>query len=210
MTCGQAVLGFGVVAALLTIVPGVDTSLVLRSAFTRSRGYAWATALGILTGTIVWGVAAAAGATAILAASEVAYRIVGLAGAVYLVGLGVWFVLRSFKRVPDEQALPTPSGGIGHGWAMGLMTNLLNPKVGVFYLATIPQFLPGGVSPLVMGVVLAGVHNLLGLVWFGAIIGAGTALAPRLRSAAFVRWLDRVTGGVLLFFGARLLWDARN
>ena len=210
MTFGQAVLGFGVVAALLTIVPGVDTSLVLRSAFTRSRGYAWATALGILTGTIVWGVAAAVGATAILAASEVAYRIVSLAGAVYLAGLGVWFVLRSFKRIPDEQALPTPSGGIGHGWAMGLMTNLLNPKVGVFYLATIPQFLPSGVSPLVMGVVLAGVHNLLGLVWFGAIIGAGTALAPVPRSAAFVRWLDRVTGGVLLFFGARLLWDARN
>ena len=72
MTFEQAILGFSVVAALLTVVPGVDTALVLRSSISHSRGYSWATALGVLAGVVAWGIAAAVGASALLAASETA------------------------------------------------------------------------------------------------------------------------------------------
>ncbi len=210
MTVLEAVLGFAVVAALLTVIPGLDTALVLRSSLTRSRSYAVATALGIQTGVMAWGIAAAVGATALLAVSEVVYEIVRLAGAAYLVGLGVWLVVASFRRHPaDQTEPPAVRGGLARGWAIGAVTNLLNPKVGVFYLATIPQFVPDGASPLAMGALLAGVHCVLGLTWFTILIAGSTALGARLRTPRFVRGIDRVTGGVLVAFGAKLALDTR-
>lgn len=211
MTVGEALLGFAVMVGLLTIIPGIDTTLVLRSALTRTRRYAWATATGISTGTILWGVAAAAGATALLAASSIAYQVVSIAGALYLAGMGLSFLLRSFRRpaAEAEAAVPEPTGGVRHAWAIGLTTNLLNPKVGVFYLATIPHFIPPGTSPLLMGALLALVHAALNIAWSGVIILAGSTLGRRLRSPLFLRWLDRVTGGVLLAFGVRMALDSR-
>lgn len=219
MSFEQAVLGFAVVATLLTILPGVDSALVLRGSIVHDHRYAWATSAGILTGVMFWGLAAAAGATAILAASEVAYRIVSLAGALYLFWMGLSFIVKSFRHrddSPDEDAGARVADAAlrnerspWRGFRTGLTTNLLNPKVGVFYLAMIPQFMPAGVPPLVMGAVLALVHIALSIVWFGVLIFAGQAIGPRLSSARFLRWLDRVTGGALLAFGAKLLIDAR-
>lgn len=206
----QAVLGFAVVAGLLTLVPGVDTALVLRTSLTRGRPEAFAAMAGIQAGTLLWGAAAGMGATALLAASEVAYRALTLLGAIYLVYLGI----RLLVRRPSAQDVDTSATGRRRGllgaWGTGLLTNLLNPKVGVFYLATIPQFVPDGVSPLVMGVVLAAVHCVLGAVWLGTIAVAGSAVGRRLRSAALMRWVDRVTGGVLVLMGARLALNARG
>ena len=88
MTVTSALLAFSAVAALMTLIPGVDTALILRSAITRGRGEAMLAGLGICTGVFVWGVAAAAGASAILAASALAYQILTYAGAAYLVFLG--------------------------------------------------------------------------------------------------------------------------
>jgi len=210
MTVLEAVLGFAIVAALLTVIPGLDTALVLRSSLTRSRSYAVATALGIQAGTMVWGIAAAVGATALLAVSEIAYQVLSVAGAVYLVGLGVALLVASFRGHRIAHAdLPVARGGVVRGWTIGVVTNLLNPKVGVFYLATIPQFVPAGTSPLAMGALLAGVHCVLGLTWFAAIIFGSSVIGPRLRTPQFVRWIDRITGGVLIGFGAKLAFDTR-
>jgi threonine/homoserine/homoserine lactone efflux protein len=207
----NAVLGFAVVAGLLTIIPGLDTAQVLRSSLSRSRGHAFATASGIQTGTMIWGIAAAAGATALLAASQLAYRLVSLAGAAYLVWIGATLLIKSFRpqHPLDEGDAVAPHGSAWRGWANGTVTNLLNPKVGVFYIATIPQFVPHGVSPLAMGALLAGVHCFLGMVWFTGIIVGASAVKPRLQSARFLRWLDRITGGVLILFGAKLAVSAR-
>jgi threonine/homoserine/homoserine lactone efflux protein len=210
MTIPEAALGFAVVAGLLTVIPGLDTALVLRSGLTRSRGYAYATAAGIQTGVMVWGIAAAVGVTALLTFSEVAYEVVSIAGAVYLVGLGVWLLGSGFRATHEPQAvaLPAVKGGAVRGWAVGTVTNLLNPKVGVFYIATIPQFVPDGVSPLLMGTLLAAIHCGLGMVWFTAIILGSAAVGPRLRAPGFVRWIDRVTGGMLIAFGVKLAIDS--
>lgn len=210
VTIPEALLGFAVVAALLTVIPGPDTALVLRSSLTRSRSYAFATAGGIQVGTIIWGAAAGAGATALLAASETAYRTMALLGAAYLVWMGISMLVSSLRaQVTIDHAPSIPQGLAWRGGVMGLTTNLLNPKVGVFYLATIPQFVPTGVQPLVMGVLLALVHCVLGMTWSTMWVIGGSALGPRLRSATFVRWIDRITGGVLIAFGARLAFAAR-
>lgn len=101
------------------------------------------------------------------------------------------------------------SNSLSRGWTVGLMTSLLNPKLGVFYIATIPQFQATGVSPLVMGMLLAAVHCVLGLAWCTLLIFGASAAGARLRSVSFVRWVDRVTGGALIAFGARLAFASR-
>lgn len=209
MTVGQALLLFAIVAGLLTLVPGIDTALVVRSVLTRGRAYAFGTALGILSGALLWGAAAAVGASALLAASALAYRLLTLAGAVYLVYLGVALLVRSFRRGPDEPAADPPPASLTRAYLTGLGTNLLNPKVGAFYVATIPQFIPHGTIPVLMGLGLAAVHAVLTLVWFTVLILGGGAASRLLRSARAVRIIDRATGAVLIAFGIRLVLDPR-
>jgi len=212
VTVLQALLAFALVAGLLTLVPGLDTALVLRSTVTRSRSHGLAALGGIQVGTLVWGAAAAGGAAALLAASQTAYRALTLAGAAYMVWMGASMLWRSFRSPRDAAAevdVPLPTGGRWRDFGLGLSTNLMNPKVGVFYVAAIPQFVPDGVNPLLMGLLLALVHCVLGTAWLSLVVlGAGWA-GPRLRRSGVVRWVDRVTGGVLVLFGARLAATAR-
>jgi threonine/homoserine/homoserine lactone efflux protein len=217
VTIGQALLSFSVVAALLTVIPGLDTALVLRAAVSRGRGHAVAAALGIGAGCLAWGVAAAVGASALLVASETAYRLLTLAGAVYLVGLGAHLLWTSFRRPgvasDDGDALAAaPSadrGSLWVSWLTGLGTNILNPKIGVFYVATIPQFIPDGTSPLLMGILLAVVHNLIGMAWFAFVIAGAGFMTRTLGRSRFARVADRVTGVVLVGFGLRLALQHR-
>lgn len=198
-------------AGLLTLVPGIDTALVLRSSITRSRGYAFATALGISTGAMIWGVAAAVGVSALLAASEIAYRALTLAGAAYMVWLGASLLWKSRAKAgaeatPSEAAAVQVAGNgqLVRGWATGAGTNLLNPKVGVFYIATIPQFIPAGTSPLLSGVVLAGVHCLLTMAWFTLLIFGSQLASKWLKGPRSIKVVDRITGTVLVGFGLKL------
>ncbi|TDC50083.1 LysE family translocator [Jiangella ureilytica] len=214
MTIGQALLSFSVVAALLTVIPGLDTALVLRAAVSRGRGHAVAAALGVGAGCLAWGVAAAVGASALLVASETAYRLLTLAGAVYLVGLGAHLLWTSLRRRPASddplEAADVPErGSLWVSWLTGLGTNILNPKIGVFYVATIPQFIPEGTSPLLMGILLAVVHNLIGMAWFAFVIAGAGFMARTLGRSRFARVADRVTGVVLVGFGLRLALQHR-
>ncbi len=214
MSVASAVGGFTVLAALLTVVPGLDTALVLRSAVTQSRRHAFATALGINTGALVWGVGAALGVSALLTASAMAYVAVRIAGAVYMVWLGVR-LLRQAIRGDGADAQEAVSAGVGtpagagRAWTRGLLTNLLNPKVGAFYVAVLPQFIPTGTSPLLMGALLALIHDGLGLVWFSALIAAAATMRKVLHHPTAGRAIDGLTGSVLIGFGAKLGLSAR-
>lgn len=145
------------------------------------------------------------GAAALLAASELAFRLVTLIGAAYICFLGVMLIVQSFRQ--ETAAGPWASAATGpvwRGFLAGVWTSLLNPKVGVFYLATIPQFIPQGYWPLGMGLLLAAVHAALALVWFGLII-AGAGFARRwFEDARRLRVIDRVAGTILVGFGVRL------
>nr|WP_269330245.1 LysE family translocator [Kineosporia babensis] len=192
-------------------MPGLDTALVLRSAAAHGRAHAFATALGINTGALIWGVAAAAGATALLTASETAYTVLRFAGAGYLVWMG-FGLLRSLWRRSASVELGAAVEGRPRllvSYRRGMTTNLLNPKIGVFYMAMIPQFIPEGTSHLLMGVLLALVHDIEGMVWFTALIlgveRIGAVLRRlRVRRRTAQRSLDGVTGVVLIGFGVDL------
>ena len=210
MTLGTAVLAFAVVAAALTVTPGLDTALVLRAALTRGRREATATAGGIVAGLFVWGAAAAVGVSALVATSRLAYDVLRWAGAAYLVWFGLRLLVRALRPGPDPGR---PEGADGaSAWRaarLGLTTNLLNPKVGVFYAALLPQFLPAGSDPLLVGLLLAGVHAVLSVAWFALLIGLASASSRWLRRPATVRAIDGVTGATLIGFGARLALSAR-
>ncbi|WP_461189415.1 LysE family translocator [Arthrobacter sp. Z4-13] len=211
MTLPQAVFSFALVAGLLTLVPGLDTALVLRSSISKTRRFAFSTALGISTGAMIWGIAAAVGVSALLAASEFAYRILTIAGAAYMIWLGLSLLRKSLREgnaattTASDAAVPAVGkDDLFKGWLTGTGTNLLNPKVGVFYIATIPQFIPAGASPLLVGVLLAGVHCILTMVWFTLLI-FGTGYASRwLKGARSIRIIDSITGSVLVAFGLKL------
>lgn len=211
MTLAGAVVGFGLIALLLTITPGLDTALVLRAAITRSRRDAFATAVGVIGGVLAWGAAAAVGVSALLAASTVAYDVVRLVGAAYMLWLGgriLWRAIRHAAAAADEVG----AGGSVGAWRSaraGLLTNLLNPKVGAFYISALPQFLPAGSSPLGVGLLLAAVHALLSLGWFAALILGARAMRRWLQRPRVSRTVEGTTGVVLIGFGCRLALSGR-
>ncbi|MDI6098587.1 LysE family translocator [Actinoplanes sp. NEAU-A12] len=206
MDLTDAVLSFAVLGALLTITPGLDTALVLRAAITMGRGPAFATALGVGAGALAWGAAAAVGASALLAASNVGYTVLRVAGAIYMIYLGVRMIRDALRR--DRASLEAEAGRVvATFWSTfgrGLLTNLLNPKVGAFYLAVLPQFVPEGADPLTTGLLLALVHDVEGLLWFTMIILGARAARGYLARRAVRRTVDAGTGVVLLGFGVRL------
>ena len=209
MTTAQALIAFGIAAGLLTITPGLDTALVLRTAAAEGWRRAGMTALGIGLGCLAWGAAAAFGAGALLVASHAAYTALKWAGAAYLVWLGV-NLLRKPRSGLDTGASETPaSGGLVAALAKGFWNNLLNPKVGVFYVSFLPQFIPTGASPAAFGLLLASMHVVMGLAWAGGLILATAPIARALRRPGVVRWLDRVTGGVFVAFGVRIALERR-
>jgi threonine/homoserine/homoserine lactone efflux protein len=209
VTLGAAVLSFAVVAMALTVTPGLDTALVLRAALTRSRREAAAAAGGIVAGLFVWGAAAAVGVSALLTVSEPAYDVLRYAGAAYLAWFGGRLLVRALRPGPGDQPEGAADGSAWRAARTGLATNLLNPKVGVFYVALLPQFLPAGSDPLLVGLLLAGVHALLSVVWFALLIGLASALSRWLRRPATVRAIDGATGATLVGFGVRLAFAGR-
>ena len=198
------------VAGLLTIVPGLDTAMVLRSAVSLGRRHGFATALGVSTGALIWGAAAAVGVSALLYASTEVYMAVRIAGAVYMVWLGSRLLLRALLGAAHEPlADPVSSRAIGHSWARGLLTNLLNPKIGAFYVAVLPQFIPAHDSHLAVGLLLALVHDLEGLVWFTAIILGSHSVRTMLARRSVRRAIDGATGATLIGFGLKLGLSAK-
>lgn len=213
-----SLISFAAVAGLLTITPGLDTALVLRAAIRDGRRHAFVTALGIGSGSLVWGAAAALGVTALLTASTLAYSAIRLTGAAFLLWLGgrlLWTTLRPRVRRDaqlsgDGLAASPAAGTLWNSWRRGVLTNLLNPKIGMFYVMALPAFLPASgshLSQLSMGVLLALVHDVEGLLWFSAIIVSVDRARRWLQAERTQRVVDAVTGSVLVGFGATVAVD---
>lgn len=211
-----ALLAFTLAAAVLTVTPGLDTALVLRTAVVEGPGRALVAGLGICTGLFGWGLLVSAGLGALLAVSELAFDVLRIAGALYLLYLGTRLLLR--LRAPVSPMTVERKAGEDRAidaeqrrWFIrGLLTNLLNPKVGAFYVTFLPQFIPAGVNVVGFSLLLAAIHAVEGVLWFALLTRASTAARRWLVRPTVQRTLDGVTGGLFLLFGVRLAVEYRH
>ncbi|RXU68162.1 lysine transporter LysE [Pseudomonas protegens] len=206
MSITENLLTFTLAATLLTLTPGLDTALVLRTATVEGKHQALRAALGINAGCLLWGAAVAFGLGAVIAVSELAFNLLKYCGAAYLAWLGLNMLLR-----PRRSFAPAnPDGNPGTHWFLkGLLGNVLNPKVGIFYVSFLPQFIPQG-QPLVLWTFgLVSIHVVLGLIWSLLLIGATRSLSGVLQREKVIQWMDRTTGMIFVLFAARLALSRR-
>jgi threonine/homoserine/homoserine lactone efflux protein len=210
MTIEQALLSFTVTAGLLTIAPGLDTALVLRTAAVEGRKQAMLAGIGICFGCLLWGVAASFGLSALLAVSGFAYKALRIVGAIYLGYLGIKLLIHAFASTSSNSAVEPEEYASRDGslwFKRGLLTNLLNPKVGVFYLSFLPQFIPTGVPVWSFSVLLAFIHATQGFLWFLLLTNATELISSWLRQRRVVTALDSLTGAILIAFGLKLVLE---
>ncbi len=163
-------------------------------------------ALGIDVGCFIWGALVAFGLGALFAVSEMAYSILKWCGAGYLCWLGIQMLLRpraTFDTRVGNEARASNS------FLRGLLGNVLNPKMGVFYVSFLPQFIPAGHSPMVWTFLLVAIHALIGTLWSLTLIVATRYASGVLKKPGVVKWMDRVTGGVFLLFAVKLALSKR-
>lgn len=202
----ENLIAFAFAATLLTLTPGIDTALVLRTASIEGAGQAVKAALGINVGCLLWGAAVAFGLGAVVAVSELAYSVLKYCGAAYLCWLGLNMLL-SPRRSMGSAA---PHSVKRENWFLkGVLGNALNPKVGIFYASFLPQFIPQGSSLVFWTFGLVTIHVIIGFAWSLTLIGATRPLGRFLRNERVIQWMDRTTGMVFLLFAARLAFSKR-
>jgi threonine/homoserine/homoserine lactone efflux protein len=191
-------------AILIALTPGADTALVVRNALVAGAPAARRTALGSTSGLLVWGAASACGVAAVLAASAEVFTAVKLAGAAYLIWLGLQAILRAGAHAPDDRRARG-----GSPFRQGLLCNLLNPKAGVFFTALLPQFVSPQDPVLFVSLLMTAIAAVASLAWLSVY----AALVPRagdvLRRPPVRRAIDRLTGVVLIGLGVRLAMTRR-
>ena len=206
MSVADSLLAFSIAALLLTLTPGLDTALILRTATVEGGKKAFQAALGIDIGCFIWGALVAFGLGALLAASELAYDILKWCGAAYLFWLGIQLILRP-RHTFDTSQLERPTSS---NWFLrGMLGNVLNPKIGVFYVSFLPQFIPAGHSPIIWTFLLVSIHVVLGTLWSLTLIMATRYASDLLKIPAIVKWMDRATGGVFMLFATKLALSSR-
>ena len=197
---------FALAAALIVLLPGPDTLVVLRNLVRGGRRRAALTVAGVLCGLTVWVTAAALGMAAVLHASEEAYLALRVVGAAYLLWLGVQ-TLRS-RTVPEMLPNGAPADlspeSRGRGFGAGLATDLLNPKVGVFFVTFLPGFVPDGQPVGAASLAFGAIFVIETAVYFALLLFLAGRITGWLRDTTVRRWLDRATGTVLIGFGLRL------
>jgi threonine/homoserine/homoserine lactone efflux protein len=201
-----AVIGFAAAAGLIILLPGPDTLVVLRALVREGRPQAKRTVAGVLTGLSVWVGGAVLGLSALLRASHDGYTVLRLVGAVYLCALGIQ-AFRSRGATAELQAREETTrrrGVIGTGYLAGLTTDLLNPKVGVFFVTFLPAFVPHGEPIGLVTLLFGGIFVIETGLYFVFFLSFADRLMASLRRPRLRQILDRCTGAILLGFGVRL------
>lgn len=226
---------FIVVSALLTVLPGNDTALVTKTTLLEGRRAAFATTLGISAGVPIHAAASGLGLSAVLQASATAFELVKWLGALYLAYVGLQIIRASFAseavlpggpigllrgrvggslrrgvrhgEVQKPSARRGETGSFRRNFAQGLLTNVLNPKVALFYLTFLPQFIAPGQDVLLQSIGLGLIHVALGIPWLTAYAFMLDRLARAVRGAR--PWLERASGALLIGLGLRLAFERR-
>ena len=204
-----ALLAWSALALAVTLAPGADTLLVASHAARGGMRAGLAAVAGIQCGAVSYAVLFGLGMLSILAATPILFAIVKTVGAVYLAFLGVQFLWGAIARkdaVHERPVRIANSGSLLQPLRQGYLSNILNPKVALFYLAALPQFASGPEAPL-MGALLIGIHGMFGATWLSIVAFAASRARAITWNAALVRWLDGAIGVFFLGVAGRLALD---
>jgi threonine/homoserine/homoserine lactone efflux protein len=200
-------LGFVGVALVVILSPGQDTVLTIRNTLGGGRSAGIATALGVVSGQLVWGLATSAGLAALLMAFEPGFRALRLAGAAYLIWLGARSLVEALRRgaphrVDGIEGARRVTAGVAY--RQGLLSNLGNAKVAVFFTSLLPQFVPAGEAFVARLFPLVLVFASITLAWLALYVAAIDKVGDLLRRGPVRRAIDAVSGAVLVAFGVRM------
>lgn len=197
---------FMFVASLLVMSPGPNGVLIAKTVPTSGRSAGFANVAGFVTAFYLHGALSVLGISIILVQSATAFTIVKYLGAAYLCWIGLSALYAAFKTGPKSQKVAPAKRQrtLLKAYFEGVLTNALNPKVSMFYLAAFPQFVTVGETTAASSFLLVSIHSLLNAVWFGAMVLLFSRLTAATQSGSFQRWLKGVTGVVFIGFGIKL------
>lgn len=191
-------------AFLLTITPGPDTLLVVGHAMKNGVRAGLAAVAGICAGFLWYAALAGFGFIAILAASPAVFTILKVAGALYLAWIGVAMIAGATRPPTEEKPVR-----LGAPFRQGLLTNALNPKIGLFYLAVLPQFVGAEAGAPLRAVALVAIHYVIGGLWLAGVALAAARAGVAVRRTRAYRWLEGLLGAAFIGLGVRLLLERR-
>ena len=214
----SALVGFAAAATVVVLLPGPDTLVVVRNLVRGGRRQGLATVCGVLSGLTVWMLAAVVGLAALLRASETGYVVLKIAGACYL----LWLAVESFRSrgtphvagehephvAGEHEPLGRRRALLGSGYGAGLATNLLNPKVGVFFIAFLPGFVPHGADVAATSLLFGAIFIVEVVVYFAVLLTLADRVVGWMTRPRTRRRIDRIAGVVFVGFAARLATDS--
>ncbi|MGL6172773.1 MAG: LysE family translocator [Vibrio sp.] len=203
---------FLIAITILTLTPGLDTALVIRNTTRAGFVDGCTTSLGICCGLFVHATFSAIGISAVLAQSAELFHLVKMVGALYLIWLGISSLRALIKSGQGMEVanLSHVQFQLTRSLREGFLSNVLNPKTAVFYLAFLPQFINPQFSPLVQSLLMALIHFAIAMVWQCGLAGALSGAKNLLKNASFMRWMEGTTGLVLVALGIKLLLEKQQ
>jgi len=203
--------GFVALAIVVIVTPGPDTALTIRNTLVGGRSAGVATAIGVALGQATWSIATSIGVAALLVAAEPAFAALKLAGAAYLIYLGAQSLWSAFRGQPAHPTLDRPVAAVRTRTALrqGILSNLTNPKMAVFFPGLLPQFVAADAPPIVPLLALGILFCLMTLSWLTGYAFAVARAGDVLRRSAVRRTIEAITGLVLVAFGMRVAVGSR-
>ncbi|PMH46137.1 threonine transporter RhtB [Vibrio sp. 10N.286.49.B3] len=202
---------FLIAITILTLTPGLDTALVIRNTTRSGAVDGCVTSLGICTGLFVHATFSAIGISAILLQSAELFYAMKMIGAGYLIWLGLSSLRATLKGQGELDIKASGMEGstvnVYRSLREGFLSNVLNPKTAIFYLAFLPQFINPEGSALAQSMFMAAIHFVIAMVWQCGLAGAINSAKQLLSNSSAMRWMEGVTGSVLVFLGVKLLLD---
>ncbi|WP_244458392.1 LysE family translocator [Roseomonas fluvialis] len=201
--------GFLIACLVLVVTPGPDMAFVLGQTLSGGARRGWAATAGVYAGVGVHIVLAALGVAALVAANPALFTALRIAGALYLLWLGAQAIRAAWRGPAADSAAEPAAISLSAAFRQGFVTNLLNPKVGLFFLAFVPLFVDPGRSPAwVQMLILGPLLPAIALPFYALLIPAAARIAGRLRASSAGRWLDGAAGTLFVGLGVRMLLGA--
>lgn len=202
---------FLVAIIILTLTPGLDTALVIRNTTRNGSMHGCITSLGICCGLFVHATLSAIGISAILLQSAELFHVMKWIGAAYLVYLGVTSLIGVWKgegHLDIGNVSVKQTASIKRSFREGLLSNVLNPKTAVFYLAFLPQFINPAYSPLLQSLLMASIHFVIAMVWQCGMATMVHSAKNWVQNSSAMKWMEGITGVVLVSLGLKLALDS--